>query len=254
MHDTLTSLEKITLIKFFLILLSLFLFIFYMIFNLGEFLDVTEEEAPADVIVFLGGGDTHRMSKALKLYKQGYSLSGKILLTGTKQTSVKLPDGNHCKSKINYLKYHGLKEEDIIYLPNTSNTFKELLGIKQYLRMHNMHSMLIVTDPPHSRRVSFMADSIVKFNAADLHFKIISSDVSWWNRSDYRNSKRSANAALLECVKLIYNYAKYGLFHTLFDSLGILTPSRVFFSPVEKEWKGKFIKYLRKHNILNTLH
>jgi len=242
------------MIKFILLLLlSLILFILTMFFYLGEFLDVTEEATPSDVIVLLGGGDTHRMTKALALYKEGYSLSGKILLTGSKQTSVKLSNGNRCKSKIDYLKHHTLKEEDIVYLPNTYNTFKELLSIKQYLHTHNIHSVLIVTDPPHSRRISFLADAVAKFKADNIHFKIISSDVTWWNSSHYRDSKRSTNFALLESVKLVYNYAKYGLFHTVFSSLGILTPARTFFFPLEKEWKAKLIKYLAKHNIFDTL-
>lgn len=145
--------------------------------NLGRFFDITDEPRKVDIIVYLGGGSIERIEKTLELYQKGYSQSGKLIYTGhrlyqTTGKNYKLYD------KKEFFISHGILATNLIYdKKNTGNTVREVKFVKKYMLAHQLHSVIFVTDPPHSRRVKMLAEHIANYEDVKLKFFVIGTDV-----------------------------------------------------------------------------
>jgi len=183
-----------------------------LILNLGKFLDITSKPQKADIIVYLGGGLNERIEKTVALYKEGYSQTNKIIFTGTKWYRYTQLYGkfNAVSDKKDFLIKHGIDLENIIYY-KASNTMQEVKIIKKYLIEHHLDSVIFVTDPPHSRRVEMLANTICKFDDEGIKIYIVGSDVSWWNKDKYYLSRNGLLFASLEIIKIPYNYMIYNI-------------------------------------------
>ena len=220
--------------------------IIILILNLGKFLDVTSKPHKADIIVYLGGGLNERIEKTVALYKKGYSQTNKIIYTGTKWYRYTQHYGkfNALSDKKDFLVNHGIDLDNIIYY-KASNTMQEIKIIKKYLIEHHLHSVIFVTDPPHSRRVEILANTICDFDDEGIKIYIVGSDVSWWNKDTYFLTKNGLLFVLLETIKIPYNYIaygileRYGLLATIKDHFGSYFHSikRFFIDKISREWE-----------------
>ena len=68
---------------------------------------------------------------------------------------------------------------------------EELLFIKKYMLYNNYKSVLFVSHPQHSRRISVLANFIANYKENDLQFSIVSCDLEWWDKSNYYKNKTS---------------------------------------------------------------
>ena len=204
--------------------------LFIMFVNLGRFFDVSEAPQQSDVIVCLGGGGRERVDKAVELYMKQYAQ--KIILTGSLQFVI----GQKYINKISYLLNKGVDKEDIVFLTRTSNTMKEVVRVKEYLLARHLHKALFVSDPPHSRRIMFLAQVIAKYQQNALSCFVVGSDVSWWNRASYYRNKQAVRFVVSETLKLPSNYIAYGVL----EPLGLYD--------MVKEEAGGILRYF-KHKI-----
>ena len=216
-----------------LVILSLLFIIFI---NLGKFFDVSQIPQKSDVIVCLGGGSGERIQKSLEYYLQGYSRSQKIILTGSKKVYI----GQKLCNKIHYLIEHGVLRENIIFLEATSNTMKEVWALQKYLRQHHLKSVMFISDPPHSRRIMFLADKIAGYQHDGLTACVVSSKPQWWNAKHYYNNKQALIYVAAEMLKLPTNYIAYGIL----KPLGLYDPI--------VQYLGTFL-YSIKHHIQKIL-
>lgn len=178
------SIKKVVFSFIGFLLLLIFVFL-----NLGKWIDVTEEAVKSDIIVCLGGGTIDRVKKSIGLLEEGYAEKNIFLLLGESWYNQPYIKKNH----------PGIS---IVIDESPKNTKEEVLFIKQYMKKHGHESALIVTDPPHSRRVSMLLSSII--NDEEIHFRIVGSDVKWWDREKYYDQLRSAKAVLNESMKIVY--------------------------------------------------
>ena len=178
--------------------------------NLGRFFDITVEPKKADIIVYLGGGWSERLEKSLELYKLGYSKTNKIIYTGDLRGKLSKKDLNGFYKK-KYLKEQSVPEKNIIYAEDTSNTMKEILFVKNYMLKHHYKSVIFVSDPPHSRRIMFLAKFVNKYDDANLSCIVVGSDIDWWDRTHYYKDKRARMAVKSEISKLVHNFVAYGV-------------------------------------------
>lgn len=176
----------------------LFLFVLvFIFFNLGKWIDVTQEPAKSDIIVCLGGGTIERVKKSLELFEDGYSDKDVFLLLG--ESWYNQP----------YIAKHYSKLP-IVIDESPKNTREEILYIKEYMRINGYKSALIVTDPPHSRRVAFLMSLHLKESNENVQFRIIGSDVPWWNKEYYYHDKRAITFVKNESLRIIYRFITYG--------------------------------------------
>ena len=165
---------------------------------LGNFLDVTEPPKQSDIIVCLGGGTVERVEHSINLYKQGYSRGDKLLLIG--ELWYNLP---YVKKNYPYL--------NIIIDETPQNTAQEIVFIKRYMQKHHYKSAIIVTDPPHTRRVKQLVSLLVTKEDKTLRFVYVGSNVAWWNKKQYFENDKAFLFAQNEIVRVVYNFIHYRL-------------------------------------------
>lgn len=186
------------------------------VLNLGRFLDVTQEPVKSDIIVCLGGGTIERVQKSITLLEQGLA-DKKLLLLGESWYNQPYIRKNH---------------SDITLLIDESpkNTKEEVLFIKTYMKEHGYSSALIVTDPPHARRVRLLTSLLSTKGDEAMDFHLASSGVKWWNAEHYYTNKRAVSAAKNESLKLLYSVVAYGFL----EKIGLLDEVEVWIKGSEK--------------------
>lgn len=169
-----------------------------LFFNVGRYTDVTQKSVKSDLIVCLGGGTPERIQKAITLYNEGYSTQNLLLLSGE-------PYANK-----NYiLKHH--PETRYVLNTNAKNTADEIRFVKKYMAKHHYWSAIIVTDPPHSRRIKVLTNLISVKNDEEFSYVFVGSDVAWWHRNKYYQNRKAFRFARNEILRIPYTYLYYGL-------------------------------------------
>lgn len=177
-------------------ILSLFL-------NLGNIIDVTNKNInEADVIIVLGGGGIKRTESGLILYKNKYSISNKIILTGNGKFYEKIVT--------DFLLENEVEEKNIIYIGDVFNTMEELIVIKKYLLKNNFRNIIIVSEPTHSLRIKLMANFLLDYQKENINITYASADATGvWDKQFYFLEGKSIKLVSLELSKIIYNFIKY---------------------------------------------
>ncbi len=192
-----------------LIFILLFFLSLALFMNLGRFVDVTQKPVKADIIVSLGGNYYGcRIKEALSLYKNGYSKSGKFMYTGEDAVHKALEPS---LSKKKYLLNNGVDNKDIIHIDKSiiTNTMEEVFFVKKYMLAHQYKSVIFVSHPQHSRRISTLAKTIADYEEAGLNLQVASCNPPWWNRTTYYRNETSFKVTIREIGKLFYNLIKY---------------------------------------------
>ncbi len=196
--------------------------ILYVIFiNLGKFFNVSQPPYKSDVIVCLGGGSGERVERTLQLYQQGYSRFQKIILTG----SIEVRGNRNLRNKRQYLIDNGVPKDKILFLPKTTNTMKEMRILKHYLLDHHLQSVMIVSDPPHSRRIMFLANSIAHYRDNGLSVRVVSSHPQWWNQQEFYKNRKALSYVVAEIIKFPTNILVY----MVIEPLGLYDPIQKYF-------------------------
>ncbi|WP_353663212.1 YdcF family protein [Hydrogenimonas sp. SS33] len=195
--------------------------------NLGYLLDVSQKPRKADIIVVLGGDwSGNRVKKAYRLYKEGYSESGYIGINERSGIYLKEKNGKLYRSDREYLRGRGVPENKILSLKIPGTTIEEVRSIKELMLSHGFRSVLIVTDPPHTRRVEILANDVENFREKGLEAILVSSDPPWWKKETYFQNRQAKKYALNEAVKIPLNYIAYGIL----DKLHLLGIFRRYFN------------------------
>ena len=159
-------------------------------------MDVTEKPVKSDIIVCLGGGTIERVKKSIELFEKGYAGKQVFLLIGETWYNQPYIKKNH-------------PDIPIVIDEDPKNTKEEILFIKQYMKKNGYKSALIVTDPPHSRRVSLLTSRLSAEGDETMTFRVIGSDVKWWDRENYYKNERARGFVGHESIKVLY--------HLIFD-------------------------------------
>ncbi len=181
------------------LLVSILIILF---FAAGEYFDITQKPIKSDLIVCLGGGSSKRIQKSMDLYNEGYSKQKLLLLVGASDDNKKYVMKNYPGSRY-------------VVSPYFNNTAKEILFIKKYMVENHYKSVIIVSDPPHTRRVKILTDLISVNNDEKFSYVFVGSGVSWWHRNKYYQNKKALKYVLIETPKTLYVYLYYGLMKKL---------------------------------------
>jgi len=179
-----------------------FLFLPWAFLNYGKWIDTTKEPIKSDLIVCLGGGTVERLNTAVKLYSDGYSKSKSIILLGESYDTKEYLASTYPNTHIE--QHHEPK-----------NTKEEVLYIKNYMVKNGYKTVLLVTDPPHSRRVSVLNTILNIEGDSDITLRMVSSKVSWWKAKKYYDDKRSGETTLSETIRILYSILCYGIIEKL---------------------------------------
>jgi uncharacterized SAM-binding protein YcdF (DUF218 family) len=171
--------------------------------NLGYWLAApASEPVQADLIVTLGGGTGERDQMAAVLYKAGYAK--KILLTGmggfAKQGYYQSP------RSLFFLK-QGIPAEALMFDGLSINTHQETFNTAALLSARHWQSALVVSDPPHIRRLDYCLQPV--FKKAGLSYQLIQSAATTWHADRWWQDKKWLQFCVSEVVKLVYYALAY---------------------------------------------
>ncbi len=183
----------------------LFLFFSVIIFFYGKRLDISQQPEKSDMIVCLGGGYIERVQKSVELYNTGFAKD--IVITGTGIGLLNSSDEIGFW-KTQYLKKKGVPKDRMIELKETPNTYAEMVVLKKYMLKHHLKQILIVSDPPHLRRIRYILDRL-EYDDAGLSVRLVGSDVKWWSKSRFCSTPKELWESAKEIVGLIYYFIRY---------------------------------------------
>ena len=187
--------------------ISALLLLFAILFvNLGHWLsEPVNKPVKTDLIVTLGGGGIERDQMAADLYKAGYAK--KILLTGM-FASLRAGQSYYQSPRSLFFLKQGIPAKALLFDGLSINTHQEAINIAIVLTAHHWHSALVVTDPPHIRRVAFCLSSVFKNN---FSYSLIQSDAPTWHADRWWQDERWRRFSLDEVLKLIFYAIVYGV-------------------------------------------
>ena len=138
---------------------------------------VDEPVEQADIAVVLGGGGGSRLRKGLSLYEAG--LVKHLVLVDNKKNAWDYMLGRFCPNCA--------AEGKITIIEGSKNTFTDAELVEKYCYTNNIKSMLVVTDPYHTRRASLIFTA--QFAESEVQVAVVSSgefgsrfapDEQWW--------------------------------------------------------------------------
>ncbi|MEK6590999.1 MAG: ElyC/SanA/YdcF family protein [Nitrospinota bacterium] len=148
-------------------ILFLYYLVFYspLIWYMAEPLKIIQQPVKADAIVVFGGGAgesgvpgqgyEERVTHAVDLFKKGYA--GHIIFSSGYTNILKEPDV--MKALAISL---GMPAGAIITEVNSSNTYKNVLNVKEILKEKGWNRILLISSPYHMRRVSMVFNKNAK--------------------------------------------------------------------------------------------
>ncbi len=181
----------------------------------GWLLDASQKPKKADIIAVLGGDwEGYRVKTDLKLFNEGYATKNKILLNIWQDSHIVDADGKIYRSERAFLLSKGVKQSQIGKIEAAGHTMNEIKFIKAYMLAHGYRSIIIVTDPPHTRRVKMLA-SLARYEDAGITVLTVGAEVPWWNRSFYLGNSTARHYVMLETLKIPFNFIMYGVLEPL---------------------------------------
>jgi len=180
--------------------------------SIGCWLVVTEDPAPSDVIVVLGGESGHRILKAIELYKNGYA--PRIAITGPAAEFEEFEPAPY-KRWLDLLERRGVPRDSIDFVAPSFSTYDDAMLCREYFEENGFRSALVVTDPYHTRRADWVFDRMNADREWDL--RTIACDQQWFAPRYWWRDERQFLWVMTEYMKLSYYVFSYGLSGPLDD-------------------------------------
>jgi uncharacterized SAM-binding protein YcdF (DUF218 family) len=141
--------------------------------HIARWLTVRDNLEKCDAIFVLGGREERRIPFAMSLYKQGYG--DRLILTLGKQDrwteEAEAHYGVKCYPESlveGLLRSERVDASTIVFLRGSLSTLDDIRKLRAYYDSHRFHSVLIVTDPIHSRRSMLCARWLFKNTGVKL--------------------------------------------------------------------------------------
>ena len=169
-------------------------------FQVGYFLEApSQQPEKADLIVSLGGGSASRIEKAVELYAQGFAPN--VLITG-----VGVGDAQSSSPpldwRIRFLAEHGVPEHMLILDEHSTNSWEEAVNTLRLMREKNWQRALVVSDPPHLRRVDWAWGKV--FQGSGKEYQLVAAPLEGWDPGRWWQNDSSARYVVTEVTKLAY--------------------------------------------------
>ena len=174
-------------------------------FGAGNFL-AAPAEAPvkADLMVALGGDNGSRADRVLHLYQEGFA--PRVLLTG--------PEGGHSRTRAAYLhrraRYlidEGVPETAVPFDRQSASSWDEAVNTLQLMRSMKLERVLVISDPPHMRRLSWVWAKV--FAGSGKTYTLVTSDLENWDADRWWRTSLNAQFVFAEIIKLAYYLIQY---------------------------------------------
>ena len=156
----------------------------------------------ANAIIVLGGDDGERSLRAQALYHEGYAPI--IVLTGLERGSAAPPA--RLTWRADFLAANGVPRPALRFEVRSKNSFEEATQILSLMQKQKWQSAIVVSDPPHMRRLSWTWARV--FKDSGLHYVLVPSKAEWWVPGEWWKDEQSGAFVIMEYIKLAYYMVK----------------------------------------------
>lgn len=170
----------------------------------GHFLAApAQPPVKADLLFALGGDNGARANGVLDLYRKGYA--PRILLGA---------EGVHSKTRpaflswrVQYLVSEGVPESVLLYDRRSVSSWEEAVHTLQLMREKKFNSVLVVSDPAHMRRLSWVWGKV--YEGSGKTFTLVAADTEGWDAEHWWRTSPNAQFVFSEYIKLAYYFVQY---------------------------------------------
>jgi uncharacterized SAM-binding protein YcdF (DUF218 family) len=152
----------------------------------GRFLVVADPLQPADAVVPLGGGGVGRVAQAAALLDEGYA----TWLVAT-NAEIDLPGirSSHSDLIRQEAQWQGVPPERILVAPGVvETTYEEALAVRALAQEQGWRSLLVVTDPYHTRRARLTFRAVLRGTGTTVAVRPVENaqydPEAWWQSVD----------------------------------------------------------------------
>jgi uncharacterized SAM-binding protein YcdF (DUF218 family) len=176
----------------------------YAIARAGFWLESpAQEPVHADAIVVLGGDDGDRALRALQLYRDGYAPT--LVLTGLEHGETTTPPALNWRA--DFLAERGVPRSALRFEVESRSSYAEAVNVLAQMRQQGWHRVIVVSDPPHMRRLSWTWARV--FRNSGLEYVLVASDPPWWSPRHWWRDEASGSFVIMEFIKLGYYFAEH---------------------------------------------
>ena len=170
----------------------------------GRFLVVSDPLQLADAIVPLAGG-FDRIPHGAKLLAEGYADWFVVTNTPLRMPGIRSSYGELAQQEAIW---QGVPEDRIIGIPGeVETTYEEALAMRQLLEAHELRSLIVVTDPYHTRRSRMVFRAVFRGSGVTLIVRPV--DESWYQTSEWWHMRDGLLATWTEYLKLVLYVVGY---------------------------------------------
>lgn len=159
---------------------------------------------PADVIVILGGETGTRSIRGLELYRERFS--SQILLTGIEYDEFQMRPV-YLDWRSQFLILSGVPKDRILFDLRARNSWEEAKNTLALMKQKRWHRVIVVSDPPHLRRVDWVWGKI--FKDSGIEYFLCASHPSWWDEKKWWSNEMSMKFVTMEYLKIGFYLVKY---------------------------------------------
>ena len=174
------------------------LLLFLLLWAIGGFLVVGDPIQKSDAVVLLSGGDDARLAEAAQIHQSG--LANILLLTET--GTIPQGGGPRASSLLGQQAAAAGIPQDAIrtMLGKSASTLDEASAVLDYCQQEGLKTIIVVTDPYHSRRSQIIFRSV--FSRSGIVVLILPVRDHWYQSSTWFFSLRGWKTTLTEYAKL----------------------------------------------------
>lgn len=169
---------------------------------------VDEPVTNADAIVVLGGGQEMRPFAAAAMYHAGKSPL--VLVSQPRHTRSQIELGKPRDSDITaaLLEKQGVPHANIAFFgDNVTSTRDEAVGLRDWIKKHPIHSVIIPTDPFHTRRTNWIFER--ELNSAGVNVTVVAIEHPVYSRDLWWKHEEGLITFLNELVKGLWYLVEY---------------------------------------------
>ncbi|MCJ7622089.1 MAG: YdcF family protein [Anaerolineaceae bacterium] len=169
-----------------------------LFWGIGGFLIVADPVAQVDAAVILSGGDSTRIYEAAELYEERYI--NYVILT---ETGVEVPEWGTSYS--NLMRFEAIESgipanAILITEQHVDSTIDEARAARKLMQIHNLHSIIVITDPFHTMRTRLIFRNEFKESGISVLIRPVRNH--WYRSDSWWLSLRGWQTTISEYIKL----------------------------------------------------
>jgi uncharacterized SAM-binding protein YcdF (DUF218 family) len=170
----------------------------------GHFL-VAPAQPPvkADLIFALGGDNGGRVNGVLDLYRRGFAPR---VMVGAEGINPKTRTA-YLSWQARYMVDGGVPEPALLLDRRSMNSWEEARNTLQLMQSMKLHRVLVVSDPPHMRRLSWVWGRV--FEGSGKEYTLVASEMPDWDTGHWWRTSVNAQFVFGEYIKLAYYLIQY---------------------------------------------